>query len=275
MIITIASGKGGTGKTTVASSLSLLIPHSVYMDTDVEEPNGHLLLHPQISEIEECLFPVPFIDENICTFCGLCAKHCAFHALTILKEQKKVMYFPELCRSCGACSYVCPVKGALKEVPKQKGVIRRGKAFFKENEIDFMDGIMNIGEPSPTPIIRKLKNLIDKNSITIVDAPPGTACPVIESIEMADFVILVTEPTPFGINDLKLAIEVVKQLKKDFGVVINKDKGKIAKELSSLPILLKIPFKRQFAYLYSQGKVLIEDKEGEGLFLSLKKRLGI
>lgn len=275
MIITIASGKGGTGKTTVASSLSLLIPHSVYMDTDVEEPNGHLLLHPQISEIEECLFPVPSIDENICTFCGLCAKHCAFHALTILKEQKKVMYFPELCRSCGTCSYVCPVKGALKEVPKQKGVIRRGKAFFKENEIDFMDGIMNIGEPSPTPIIRKLKNLIDKNSITIVDAPPGTACPVIESIEMADFVILVTEPTPFGINDLKLAIEVVKQLKKDFGVVINKDKGKIAKELSSLPILLKIPFKRQFAYLYSQGKVLIEDKEGEGLFLSLKKRLGI
>lgn len=275
MIITIASGKGGTGKTTVASSLSLLIPHSVYMDTDVEEPNGHLLLHPQISEIEECLFPVPSIDENICTFCGLCAKHCAFHALTILKEQKKVMYFPELCRSCGTCSYVCPVKGALKEVPKQKGVIRRGKAFFKENEIDFMDGIMNIGEPSPTPIIRKLKNLIDKNRITIVDAPPGTACPVIESIEMADFVILVTEPTPFGINDLKLAIEVVKQLKKDFGVVINKDKGKIAKELSSLPILLKIPFKRQFAYLYSQGKVLIEDKEGEGLFLSLKKRLGI
>ncbi|MCK4278009.1 MAG: ATP-binding protein [Desulfurellaceae bacterium] len=275
MIITVASGKGGTGKTAVATSLSLLIPHSVYMDTDVEEPNGHLLLHPQISEIEECLFPVPSIDENICTFCGLCAKHCAFHALTILKEQKKVMYFPELCRNCGTCSYVCPVKGALKEVPKQKGVIRKGKVFFKENEIDFIDGIMNIGEPSPTPIIRKLKKLIDKNRITIVDAPPGTACPVIESIEMADFVILVTEPTPFGINDLKLAIEVVKHLKKDFGVIINKDRGETVQEFSSLPILLKIPFKRQFAYLYSQGKVLIEDKEGEELFLSLKKRLGI
>lgn len=275
MIITVASGKGGTGKTAVATSLSLLIPHSVYMDTDVEEPNGHLLLHPQISEIEECLFPVPSIDENICTFCGLCVKHCAFHALTILKEQKKVMYFPELCRSCGTCSYVCPIKGALKEVSKKRGIIRKGKAFFKENEIDFIDGIMNIGEPSPTPIIKQIKKLIDKNRITIVDAPPGTACPVIESIEMADFVILVTEPTPFGINDLKLAIEVVKQLKKDFGVIINKDRGETVQEFSSLPILLKIPFKKQFAYLYSQGKVLIEDKEGEELFLSLKKRLGI
>jgi MinD superfamily P-loop ATPase len=275
MIITIASGKGGTGKTTVASSLSLLIPHSVYVDTDVEEPNGHLFLHPEIEEIKECLFPVPLIDENICTFCGLCARHCAFHALTILKEQKKVMYFPQLCHSCGTCSYVCPVEGALKEVSKKRGIIRKGKASFKGNGIDFIDGIMDINELSPTPIIKQIKKLIKKDKIAIVDAPPGTGCPTVESIEMADFVILVTEPTPFGINDLKLAMEVVKYLKKDFGVIINKDKGETVQEFSSLPILLKIPFKRQFAYLYSQGKVLIEDKEGEGLFLSLKKRLGI
>ncbi|MCD6129838.1 MAG: 4Fe-4S dicluster domain-containing protein [Deltaproteobacteria bacterium] len=275
MIITVASGKGGTGKTTVASSLSLLIPHSVYVDTDVEEPNGHLFLHPEIEETKECLFPVPLINENICTFCGLCARHCAFHALTILKEQKKVLYFPQLCHNCGTCSYVCPVEGALREVFKKKGIIRKGKASFKGNEIDFIDGIMNIGEPSPTPIIKQIKKLIKKDKIAIVDAPPGTGCPMVESIEMADFVVLVTEPTPFGINDLKLAIEVVKHLKKDFGIIINKDRGETVQEFSSLPILLKIPFKRQFAYLYSQGKVLIEDKEGEGLFLSLKKRLGI
>ncbi|OQX52859.1 MAG: hypothetical protein B5M53_07670 [Candidatus Cloacimonas sp. 4484_209] len=275
MIITVASGKGGTGKTTVASSLSLLIPHSVYVDTDVEEPNGHLLLHPEIQEMRECLFPVPSINEDICTFCGLCAKHCAFHALTVLKEQKRVLYFPQLCHSCGTCSYICPVEGALGEIPKKKGVIRKGKVSFNGNEIGFIDGIMDIGEYSPVPIIREIKKLIKKDKVAVVDAPPGTGCPMVESTEMADFVVLVTEPNPFGVNDLKLAMEVMRDLKKDFGIIINKDRGETVQEFSSLPVLLKIPFRRQFAYLYSQGKVLIEDEEGEGLFLSLKKRLGI
>ena len=258
MIISVASGKGGTGKTTVSTSLALSIEEDniQFVDCDVEEPNSFIFLKPENVEKIEATVLVPEIDKNKCTFCGLCQEVCEYNALVVLKDN--VMVLPELCHSCGGCSLLCPEK-AISEVDRGIGVIEHGR---KEN-IEIVYGRLNIGEAMPVPLIKMVKKYIKKENTVIIDAPPGTSCPVIEAVKDSDYCILVTEPTPFGLNDLKLAVGVMRELNKPFGIIINRfgigDKG-IEQYCSEedIPILLKIPFEREIAVGYSKGIPLVE-----------------
>jgi len=276
MWITVASGKGGTGKTTVSVSLALSLENGVYVDADVEEPNGALFLKPEIEKIVPYTEPIPQINTDVCTFCGKCADACVYKAIVILKPLKKAMFFPELCHSCGLCAYVCPVKGALTEIPKKKGEIRFGKS----NGVEFIEGTLDLGEASATPMIRGMKKLIPREGKNIViDAPPGTSCPVVEAMEDSDFVLLVTEPTLFGLNDLKLTVSLVRELRLPFGIVINKaEEGnelidRYAEE-EKIPILGKIPFERSIAEDYSKGVPVIYALEnGKAIFANIYKRI--
>ncbi len=257
--ITIASGKGGTGKTLVATSLVLSLPEGVqYLDCDVEAPNAHIFLQPQWEEELKTGLVVPRVEAAVCTACGECNRVCEFKAIVVIVD--KVLVFDELCHGCGACSYICP-SDAITEIEKAIGIIRKGRA---RNGIRFLQGLLNIGEPMATPIIRRLKKEAATNArITLRDAPPGTSCPVIESVEGSDFTILVTEPTPFGLNDLKLAVGMGRELHVPMGVIINRaDAGDdrvhryCGKE--GLPILLEIPLKREIAQGYADGQTLID-----------------
>ena len=257
MILSIASGKGGTGKTTVAVNLALSLGDVQFVDCDVEEPNAHIFLKPSVEETIPAIIPVPRVDRNKCTFCGKCNDVCEFHAIVVVKET--VLTFDELCHGCGACTYVCPEK-AIGEVDREIGRIEVGHA----GSIRFIQGILNIGEPMATPIIRKEKQLMAPSDMTILDAPPGTSCPVIETVKGSDFCLLVTEPTPFGLNDLELAAGMVKKMGVPLGVVINRadvgDRG--VKEFcrrEGIPILLEIPMDRRVAELYSQGIPIVKD----------------
>ncbi|MFC1957802.1 ATP-binding protein [Chloroflexota bacterium] len=259
MIISVASGKGGTGKTLVATSLALSLKDREQvqlLDCDVEEPNAHVLLKPVITSSESVYIPVPKVDEDKCTYCGKCAEVCAYHAIAVLGEH--VLTFPQLCHGCGACSYLCPEK-IISEEGREVGVVEWGYS----DGIEFAQGKLNIGEAMAPPVIRKVKEQAHNNGVVIVDAPPGTSCPVVESIKGSDFCILVTEPTPFGLNDLGLAIETVKELRIPCGVVINragtgdsKVQEYCAKE--NIPVLLTIPLDTSIARLYSRGIALVE-----------------
>ena len=256
MIISVASGKGGTGKTTVATNLALSIPNAQILDCDAEEPNAHLFIKPKIKNKIPVFIPVPEIDKNKCNFCGRCAEVCAYNAIAVLKE--KVLVFPELCHGCGACTYFCPQK-AIKEVNKEIGVVEIGS----KDDLQFVHGRLDIGEAMSPPVIRAVKSYINLTRTVIIDAPPGTSCPVIESIKGSDFCILVTEPTPFGLNDLILAVEVLRKLKIPFGVVINRsDLGDKKTEdycrKENIPILMRIPFSKEIASAYSKGKLIVE-----------------
>ncbi len=256
MIISIASGKGGTGKTTVATNLALSIPNAQILDCDVEEPNSRIFIKPRIKKKELVFIPVPKINESKCNYCGKCAQVCAYNAIAVLDN--KTLVFPNLCHGCGSCSYFCP-QGAIKEVNKEIGYVEIGN----KDELQFVQGKLNIGEMMAPPLIKAVKKYINPDKITIIDAPPGTSCPVITAIKNTDFVILVTEPTPFGLNDLILAVEVVKILNISFGVVINRsDLGNkdtdnyCGKE--NIPILMRIPFKKEIAVAYSKGELVVE-----------------
>ena len=262
MIISVASGKGGTGKTTVAVNLAMYLIQNgsekiQFLDCDVEEPNAYIFLKPEIEKSQKVSLPVPEVNEDKCTFCGKCAEVCAYNALAVLKD--KVLVFPQLCHGCGGCTLFCP-EDAINEKQREIGVLEQGKS----GKIDFIQGKLNISEPMATPVIREVKNKINPDGITIIDVPPGTSCPVIEAVNRSDFCLLVTEPTPFGLNDLKLAVEVLKKLKIKFGVIINRagigdEKVKKYCGDEEIEILTEIPYDRNVAVLYSQGiSILIE-----------------
>lgn len=261
MIVSIASGKGGTGKTLVATSLSLALSlqHKVQLlDCDVEEPNDHIFMKPVFDAKESAIIPVPVIDEQKCTHCGDCAKICVYNVLAVLKTM--VMTFPELCHGCGACSYLCPEK-AIHEEPREIGVIEMGTS----NNIDFVHGVLNVGEAMAPPVIRQVKKHIKYEGIAIIDASPGTSCPVIEAIKGSDYCLLVTDPTPFGLNDLTLAVEAVRTLGIPCGIIINRSgENDTATEdycrQVDIPVLMKIPLDIEIAKLYSKGIPLTDGK---------------
>jgi len=263
MIITVASGKGGTGKTTVAVSLvlSLASEEPLLLDCDVEEPNAALFLNPTIEERREVGQMIPSVDLDACTACGRCAEVCQFNAIAVVGEN--VLVFPELCHACGSCTLNCPTE-AITEVLDVTGVIERGG----NGRVQFAQGILNVGEAMAVPVIHQLKRWAIPSSVgerpVILDAPPGNACPVVEAMHGADFVLLVTEPTPFGLHDLKQAVEVARgEMGLPVGVVINRegvgDQGVEAYcEAEDVPILMRIPIERRIAEAYSEGMPLVE-----------------
>ncbi|MGC8958466.1 MAG: ATP-binding protein [Chloroflexia bacterium] len=268
MRITVASGKGGTGKTTVAIALALSLSRTMasgtvlLLDADVEAPNAHLFLHPTWERREEFAQPVPEVDLERCTGCGRCAEVCAYHAIAVFPpsrpvERPIVLVFPELCHGCGSCPRACPA-GAIREVPQRTGVIEEGTA----GTIRLVRGILDVGRAMASPLIRRLKERArDHAGVVILDAPPGTACPVVHAMHGADYVLLVTEPTPFGEHDLRLAVGVVRELGIPAGVVINRDGIGDSRvdsfcEESGLPVLMRIPFDRGIATAYAEGVAL-------------------
>jgi MinD superfamily P-loop ATPase len=261
MILTVASGKGGTGKTTVATSLALANADStpLLLDCDVEAPNAHLFLAPQFESKEQVLLPVPVVDEDRCTACGRCAEVCLFHAMAVVAG--KVLFFPELCHSCGSCMLQCP-EGAIHETERSLGTIEEGVV---DGGMNFAHGILNIGEPMAVPIIHALKGLDRKHKTDLVirDSPPGASCPVVETMRGSDFILLVTEPTPFGLHDLRQAYKLTRVLGIPSGVVVNRDGvgdagvDDYCREVD-LPILMRIPLDRKIGEAIAQGRTLAD-----------------
>lgn len=256
MNIAIASGKGGTGKTTVATNLALVASRlgyrAAYLDCDVEEPNGHIFLNPEITDRQSVAIPIPCVDPAACSLCGQCGEICQYSAIVPVGD--KVVVFPELCHGCGGCLLVCP-DNAITETRREIGVVETGRA----GPVQFAQGRLNVGEAMSPPLIKAVKSTDFTADCTIVDAPPGTSCPVIEAVRGAEFVVLVTEPTPFGFHDLKLAEQTVRTLGTALGVVINRA-GNGGRDVHAycaahrIPILQEIPDDRKLAEAYSRGQ---------------------
>jgi MinD superfamily P-loop ATPase len=285
MIIAIASGKGGTGKTTVATSLALSIAadktdtseRPLFLDCDVEEPNAALFLKPALTSREEVGLLIPQVDLDRCTYCGRCAEVCVWRAIAVVGE--RVLIFPELCHGCGSCTLNCPEE-AIDEVLNVMGTLESGPA----GPLDFGQGTMDVGQAMSVPIIRQLKaqHLFSRNGdrLVLLDAQPGTSCPVVETMRGADFVLLVTEPTPFGLHDLRLAVEVARdELDLPVGVVVNRDGiGDSGVddycEAEAIPVLMRIPLDRRIAEAISEGQALVEAlPEYRGAFQDLHRQI--
>ena len=256
MIVTVASGKGGTGKTTVAVNLALSLKNPNLFDCDVEEPNVHTLLHPMDVITEDVSVPTPKVDDDLCTLCGRCSDFCQFNAIFVGKT--KVLVFDKICHSCGGCTIVCP-ENAISEYARTVGEIKTSQV----DGLRLTSGELRIGEPMAVPVIKAVKERIVREEVNILDAPPGTSCTVIETVQESDYVVLVTEPTPFGLHDLMMTVDVVDRLGVPYGVVINRstigneDTAKFLKE-KGIPILMEIPFDREIAMLYSKGIAFVK-----------------
>ena len=258
MIISVASGKGGTGKTTVATNLAYSLKTNIQiLDCDVEEPNCHLFLNPEIEMRKTAFMPVPEIDEEKCTYCKKCAQICRFKAIAVFGNT--ILTFPALCHSCGGCTKICPEE-AVTETRRVLGVLEKGRS----GNMAFVHGRLRVGEAMSPPLIKQVRAYVVPDKINIIDAPPGTSCPVIAAVKDVNFVLIVTEPTPFGLHDLKLAVEAVKLMGIPCGLVINRSdignddvKKYAAKE--KLPILMEIPFDRRIAETYSKGLLIARE----------------
>jgi MinD superfamily P-loop ATPase len=284
MIIAVASGKGGTGKTTVATSLALSIAAGesaksrkpLFLDCDVEEPNAAFFLKPKLGRREEVGIPIPKVDFDKCTYCGRCAEVCVWHAIAVVG--KNVLIFPELCHGCGSCTLNCP-EDAITEVLNVMGTLESGPA----GPLDFAHGTMDVGQAMSVPIISQLKKKhlsTEDDRVVILDAQPGTSCPVVETMRDADFVLMVTEPTPFGLHDLRLAVEVARdELGLPVGVVVNRDGiGDTGVDeycaAEGIPILMRIPLDRRIAEAISEGRALVEElPEYRPRFVELFERI--
>jgi MinD superfamily P-loop ATPase len=255
--VAVASGKGGTGKTTVALNMAKVFGASVQLlDCDVEEPNAHLFLPGSVRKRETATIPIPQVDESRCDACGECSRFCEYNAIVSLKT--KPLVFPELCHGCGGCAKVCPQQ-AIGETDRAIGVIEVKEAGL----ITLIQGRLNVGMPMAPPLIRAVQAHIENGAPAILDAPPGTSCPVIATIREAEFVVLVTEPTPFGLHDLELAVDMVRELGIQFGVVVNRvgigdDRVHAFCEEQGITILLEIPDDRRIAEAYSRGTLLVD-----------------
>lgn len=275
VIISVASGKGGTGKTLVATSLALSPQNKKpvqFLDCDVEEPDAHILLKPQFSHQQTVSIPIPRVDEARCTYCGDCARVCAYNAIAVV--EKKVLIFPELCHGCGACSYLCP-EDAISEEGKEIGIMEFGQV----GGIEFIQGKLAIGEIAAPHLIREVKRHINRDRLVIIDVSPGTSCPVVEAVKDSDFCLLVTEPTPFGLNDLVLAVDMLNEIDIPCGVVINRDGAGDSRveeycHREGIPILLRIPLDVEIARLYSRGVTLVEGMpQWREAFLKLRAKV--
>ena len=260
MRVAIASGKGGTGKTTVATNLAHVAAQMnrnvAYLDCDVEEPNGHIFLRPTIDQRQPIEKLVPSVDSDRCTYCGQCARICRYGAVASLPNQ--TLIFPELCHSCGGCDLICPVD-AIREVPLQIGMLHVGHS----GQIAFVEGVLNVGEAMSPPAIRAVKAAAPENDLLLLDAPPGTSCPVVETVRGCNLVVLVTEPTPFGLHDLALAVEMVRAMRLPLGVVVNRagvGNGRVSEYCAGhrIPILAEIPDSRAVAEAYSRGQMMAD-----------------
>jgi MinD superfamily P-loop ATPase len=251
MIVSVASGKGGTGKTSVAVNMALSVGNVQLLDCDVEEPNAHLLLHPEMTKKEAVYTLIPKVDRNLCNTCGECTKFCQFNAIFVAPE--KILVFPDLCSSCGGCAIVCPRKAITWEKHKI-GTLNFGAT----DGVTLVYGELDVSKPLAVPVIKAVKKQIKEAETVILDSSPGTSCPFVETVSGSDFCLLVTEPTPFGLYDLKIAVEVLRKIGIPFGVAVNRagvgDK-KVYEYCNKegIRILLEIPYERRIAELYSKG----------------------